>query len=217
MDPRDSVPYVACQYLPGPRALVVLDRFVKKFCVGEYAEDFSQVYASHNAEFNVDELSSTKRRKEEDDDASILNLDGQIEVTNLIPRSMATCKMPSCTLMATSSCDSIKKDDKKADKIAGQVAELWIHGPAGGGDIKGCVPLFSFGAGRILSGAEAACDTGSSWLPFDLSPQSWIVMDPKGLPGEAVGLAGSPIKACRASCHLVICLDSRQARREIIS
>lgn len=198
VDPRDSVPYVACQYLPGPRALVILDRFVRKFSTGDYSDDFSQILASHNAEYNPDELSSTKRRKDDEDQLSLLPTDGQIEVTNLIPRAMATCKTPSCTLIATGAQDASKKEEK----IPGKVAELWIHGPAGGGEIKGGVPLFSFGAGRVLSGAEAASDQGPSWLPFDLSPQAWILMDPKGLPGEAAGLAGSPIKACNTSCHL---------------
>ena len=91
VDPRDSVPYVACQYLPGPRALVILDRFVRKFSTGDYSDDFSQILASHNAEYNLDELSSTKRRKDDEDQLSLLPTDGQIEVTNIIPRAMATC------------------------------------------------------------------------------------------------------------------------------
>jgi hypothetical protein len=177
---------------------VILDRFVRKFSTGDYSEDFSQVYTLHNAEYNPGELSSTKRRKEDEDETLLLKNDGQIEVTNLIPRATATCKTPSCTLIATGTLDASKKEENTPSKVA----ELWIHGPAGGGEIKGGVPLFSFGAGRVLAGAEAGSDQGPSWLPFDLSPQAWILMDPKGLPGEAAGLAGSPIKASNTSRHL---------------
>ena len=183
LDPRGDVAYVVCQYLPGPQALVLLEKFMDQYEAGEFSADFLATVDTHNQEFNPSQLCSTKRiRDERADDNSELGAlrldDNSAELKSIVDRATTVCKTSTCSLMLVAAGD--KKDS----------VELWI---SGAGELLGGVPIFSFGAGKLETGseAEAAMTPDASWLPFALAPESLVMIDAKSLPPEASSLSSS--------------------------